>query len=134
MSYNESLNPRSNYPHMSQSEWDNAPFNEPMIPEKNFDLGVTVTLARNVKVCTNNYTPELDEESGCTYANTENTEWVKEYNEKCYTIPELLETLKDYVKQDLERYNGSRHKEMQLKEILEACDGWRVKELAVEEI
>ena len=28
MSYNESLNGNSNYPPMSQSEWDNAPWNQ----------------------------------------------------------------------------------------------------------
>lgn len=112
----------------------NAPFNEPLVPDRNFDLNVIVTLSRNVEITTNNYTPEFDEENGYMYANTENTEWEDEYKNKCYTIPELLEKLKDYVKQDLERCNGSRHKEMQLKEILEACDGWTVDELSVEEI
>ena len=112
----------------------NAPFNEPLVPEMNFNLSVGVTLSRNVEITTNNYTPEFDDEDGRTYANTENTEWVDEYKEKCYTIPELLETLKSYVKQDLERYKGSRHEKIKLKEILDACDGWTVEELEVEEI
>ena len=112
----------------------NAPYNEPLVPDRNFDLNVIVTLSRDVEITTNNYSPEFDEEDGRTYANTENTEWDDEYKEKCYTIPKLLEILKGYVKQDLERYKGSRHKEIQLKEILDACDGWTVDELEVSEL
>lgn len=133
MSYNESLSTNSNYPAMTQSQWDAAPWNDPIIPECNFDLDVQVTLSRKATIKTDNYTPCVDEE-GYSCANTDNTDWAQEYKEKCYTIPELLEILKGYVKQDLERYKGSRHKEMELKEILEACDGWTVEELEVSEL
>ena len=34
MSYNESLRADSNYPPMSQSDWDRAPWNEVELPPK----------------------------------------------------------------------------------------------------
>ena len=43
MSFNESLLPNSNYPPMSQDEWDNAPFNEPM--DDNFTRTVSISLS-----------------------------------------------------------------------------------------
>lgn len=119
---------------MSQSQLDAAPWNEPLVPDMNFSLNVVVTLSRDVEITTNNYTQEFDEENGYMYANTENTEWAVEYKNKCYTIPELLEILKGYIKQDLERYKYARHKSRELKAILEACDCWTVEELSVEEI
>lgn len=41
MSYNESLRSDSNYPPMSQSEWDNAPWNE----EQEVEVEVTVLVS-----------------------------------------------------------------------------------------
>lgn len=127
MSYNESLSPNSNYPPMSQSEWDNAPFNEPVIPEKDFEVDVEYVLQKKaVNVTTDDYIPEFDEETGHVDANTEDTDWGNAYNNSHYTIPELLVELESYIKQDLERYKGSATKERQLKEMLEDCQGWEL--------
>ena len=41
MSYNESLRANSNYPPMSQSDWDRAPWNEVEQPPK--DIEVTIS-------------------------------------------------------------------------------------------
>lgn len=57
MSYNESLNPHSNYPLMSQSQWDSAPFNQSDIPEKDFDVVCSQSLSRAATVTTSNYIP-----------------------------------------------------------------------------
>jgi hypothetical protein len=127
MSYNESLSPNSNYPHMSQSEWDNAPWNEPVIPEQDFEVDVEYVLQKKaVKVTTDDYSPEFDEETGHVDANTEDTDWENAYENSHYTIPELLSELESYIKQDLERYKGSATKERQLKEMLEDCQGWEM--------
>ena len=56
MSYNESLRPGSNYPTMSQSEWDNAPWNEVDPPEKEIEVTISVTLSKTVKISVNDYT------------------------------------------------------------------------------
>jgi len=55
MSYNESLNGDSNYPTMSQSEWNNAPWNQEDNPEKEIEVTVSVTLSKTVKVRVSNY-------------------------------------------------------------------------------
>ena len=127
MSYNESLSPNSNYPPMSQSEWDNAPFNEPVIPERDFEVDVEYVLQKKaVKVTTDDYSPEFDDETGHVDANTEDTDWENAYNNSHYTIPELLSELESYIKQDLERYKGSATKGRQLNEMLKDCQGWEM--------
>lgn len=55
MSYNESLNSNSNYPLMSQSEWDNAPWNQVDNPEREIEVTVSVTLSKTIKVKVSDY-------------------------------------------------------------------------------
>lgn len=55
MSYNESLRSDSNYPPMSQSEWDNAPWNEVEPPEKEIEVTVSITLSKTVKIKVSDY-------------------------------------------------------------------------------
>ena len=55
MSYNESLNSNSNYPPMSQSEWDNAPWNQVASPEKEIEVTVSITLSKTVRISVSDY-------------------------------------------------------------------------------
>ena len=55
MSYNESLNSNSNYPPMSQSEWDSAPWNEVELPPKDVEVTVSITLSKTMKVPVTDY-------------------------------------------------------------------------------
>ena len=55
MSYNESLNGNSNYPLMSQSEWDSAPWNQVDNPEREIEATVSVTLSKTVKIKVSDY-------------------------------------------------------------------------------
>ena len=55
MSYNESLNSNSNYPPMSQSEWDRAPWNEVELPRKDVEVTVSITLSKTMKVPVTDY-------------------------------------------------------------------------------
>ena len=55
MSYNESLNSNSNYPPMSQSELDNAPWNQVDSPEKEIEVTVSVTLSKTVRISVSDY-------------------------------------------------------------------------------
>lgn len=116
-----------NYPPGAAND-PNAPYNEPIIPERDFGVDVEFVMQKHdVTVTTDDYIPEFDEEDGHTYANTEETNWENAYDQSgCYTIPELLQELENYIKADLERYKGSRTKERQLKEMLESCQGWEV--------
>jgi hypothetical protein len=98
-----------------------------------FDLYVTVTLSRRVKITTDNYIPEC-EDDGHVYPNTEDTDWRKEYENNCYAIPDLLKELEIYLKKDIESSKGNKRRERRLNELLEACQGWNVDELEVEEL
>lgn len=55
MSYNESLKSNSNYPAMSQSEWDKAPWNQEELPEKEIEVTVSVTLSKTIKIKVSDY-------------------------------------------------------------------------------
>jgi len=104
-----------------------APYNEPVIPEQDFGVDVEYVLQKKaVKVTTDDYRPEFDDETGHVDANTEDTDWENAYENSHYTIPELLSELESYIKQDLERYKGSATKERQLKGMLEDCKGWEM--------
>lgn len=47
-----------NYPLMSQSEWDNAPFNKEKQSPQKVDVTVSITLSKTVQVEVDDYTTE----------------------------------------------------------------------------
>lgn len=133
MSYNESKNPMSNYPMMSQSQWDNAPFNEPHNAERDFEVNVTYTLAKdNIGVMTNDYVPEYDEEDGSTTYNTKYTDWEAAYEEQHYSVLQMIDLLKEYVSKELSNDVTASRKRF-LQRVLEDCDGWELVESEYEE-
>ena len=114
-----------NYNYPLGADTPDAPWNEPVIPERDFEVDVECVIKKEgVLITTNKYAPEYDEEDGRTYANTEDTDWEKEYDESHHTIIELLGELEQYIIQDLERYKGNKTKERQLNAMLEDCKGW----------
>jgi hypothetical protein len=64
-----------NYHYPAGADNEMAPWNEPVIPKKEFDVLVSQTLSRDTSIYTNDYCPEFDEETGQTDANTECTDW-----------------------------------------------------------
>ena len=124
MSYNESLRPNSNYPPMSQSDWNRAPWNEPIVPEEDFNVLCSQTLSKSVKVTTDNYRPEYEEEDGHTYLNTENVDWEEEFHNNDYHTPQqLLGLFKSLLVRDLKEGNPLKS-ERYTKALIEECDGW----------
>ena len=112
----------------------NAPYNEPIIPERDFDVEVTITMSKVVTITTDNYVPEYDDEDGHTYANTENTEWDKEFeNSGHFTIADLLEELKGYVVEDMKTCAPNTGKGAHLQRLLLACEDWETIEESYEE-
>lgn len=123
-----------NYNYPAGADTPDAPWNQPVIPEKDFDVEVTITLFKHETVTTDDYTPEFDDEDGRTYSNTENTDWGKAYKDSgCFTIPELLNELKTYVEADMQTCLPNSRRGAHLKLLLEACDGWNVMEVVYEE-
>ena len=111
----------------------NAPYNEPVIPERDFDIDVEFVMSKSVTVTTNDYAPEYDDEDGREYANTENTDWEQAYDNSGHlTIAEMLQELESYVKDDMTKTAPNSGKGLYLKRVLESCQGWEVKEKTFE--
>ena len=127
MSYNESLSPNSNYPRMSQSEWDNAPFNCQEPPEKEFEVDVTYTMAKTVSIATSDYVPShpIKDEGIVEVESTADTDWKKAYESRHYTIGELLHELSVFVRNELTVVGENTGRGRELKRILEDCEGWK---------
>ena len=122
-----------NYPPGAAHD-QNAPYNEPLIPERDFDVEVTITMSKVVTINTDNYVPEYDDEDGHTYANTENTEWDKEFeNSGHFTIADLIEELKGYVVEDMKTCAPNTGKGAHLQRLLLACEDWETIEESYEE-
>ena len=122
-----------NYPPGAAHD-QNAPYNEPLIPERDFDVEVTITMSKVVTITTDNYVPEYDDEYGHTYANTENTEWDKEFeNSGHFTIADLIEELKDYVVEDMKTCEPNTGKGAHLRRLLLACENWETIDESYEE-
>ena len=123
-----------NYNYPPGADTPDAPWNEPLIPERDFDVEVTITMSKVVTITTDNYVPEYDDEDGHTYANTENTEWDKEFeNSGHFTIADLIEELKGYVVEDMKTCAPNTRKVSHLKRLLLACEDWETIEESYEE-
>ena len=130
MSYNESLSPNSNYPAMSQSQWDSAPFNEPDVPEKEFDVTISQTLSKSTSIYTQDYQPEYDEENGHVYADTSQTDWKKAYNDAAMTPLDIIQSAEKIAKALLEE-GKTRFAGIYLKSFVEECQDWNNDETEV---
>ena len=103
-----------------------APYNEPVIPATSFDIDVTVTLKKSVSVTTEDYIPEYDDETGHTDANTENTNWKDAFEQEHYSLPQLLDKLKVYLRHDISMSVGCTQRVRSLQLMLEDCENWEV--------
>ena len=137
----------SNYPPgVSDSTWD-APWNEPDIPEEEFEVTCSQSLSRTATVWTSNYIPgasgvdyEPDGEGGyCASSwhdpnDTSDTNWADEYKSNGYKTPlQLIQMLREYLEKDLRdiqkdmlpndrSYKATKAR--QLKGLIEECDCW----------
>ena len=107
-----------------------APWNEPTIPDKEFDVFVSQTLSRDASIYTDDYCPEFDEETGRTYANTEETDWKKAYQDVAMTPLEIIGAAEKIAKALLEQ-GQTRVGRVYLKSLIEDCEGWTEDETEV---
>lgn len=111
-----------------------APYNEVEVPEREFDVTISMSLSRTVQCYTNKYIPEIDEENGHLYVDTSDTPWSEVYGDNHKTIPELLEELKKYIQKDLDNLADDETKmdkafhRRRLEFLLTECDEWTVDE------
>lgn len=132
MSYNESLRSNSNYPPMSQSQWDAAPFNEEVIPEKDFEVTCSQSLSKTVTITTDNYIPGgewCEYDDGITIGghdpdDTSDTNWADEYHNNDYHTPlQLIELFKQYLENELNRMGEVKNKRW-IKHLIKECSDW----------
>lgn len=132
MSYNQSLNSDSNYPLMPQSEWDNAPFNQTELEEREFNVLCSQTLSKTDIVFTSNYDEKVDEEyddEGGKFSHhwidTKDTIWSEEYHDNDHYTPlQLIELFKRHLEKELDSDNLSQNKVNSYKHLIEECEGW----------
>lgn len=137
MSYNESLNGNSNYPPMSQSEWDNAPWNQSDPEEKEFKVTVSQTLSKSTTVTTSDYIPggyfpetEWDIDGYHTVTchepdDTSDTDWKKAYNNEHYTPLGLIQEFKEMLEKN------TPIPETRRKHLINECMNWIEDDLEV---
>lgn len=109
-----------------------APWNEPVIPEREFDVLVSQTLSRDTSIYTDDYCPEFDEETGYTDANTDETDWKKAYCDAAMTPLEIIGAAEKIAKVLLEQ-GQTRVGGVYLKGLVRDCEGWNEDELEVVE-
>lgn len=97
-----------------------APYNEPLVPDLDFDLTVSQSLSKNVTICTDRYNvDDLNE-----------TEWSEIYSEEHYTPLQLIQMYKEKLKEQLESWEGMEDlfvgkKQIQrIEHLIEECKGW----------
>jgi hypothetical protein len=122
----------SNYGYGLTDDSPNTPWNESEVPEKDFDVCVSQTLSKNTTIVTQDYLPEFDEESGRTYANTEDTDWNKAYCDSAMTPLEIINAAGKIAKALLEQ-GETRVGGVYLKTFAEECKDWGEDELTVME-
>lgn len=119
------------------AEFDpSAPYNEPTVPGKEFDVTVSQSLSKSTIVYTNDYIPgasgvdyEPDDEGGyCAYGwhdpdDTSDTNWKKAYTDSSYTPLEIIEKCGEMCKYLLE-IDQTKFGKYFLKRLLDECQGW----------
>lgn len=132
----------SNYPDGLSDYSVGAPWNEPDVPEKDFEITCSQSLSRTATVCTNNYIPgasgvdyEPDDEGGycaCGWHDpddTSDTDWSKEYDECGYYTPlQLIQMFKEELEKQFNECNEAtsegKTEARRLKHLIEECDCW----------
>ena len=100
-----------------------CPWSEPIIPEREFDVSISQTLSRDTSICTQDYQPEFDEETGYTDANTDETDWKKAYCDVAMTPLEIIGAAEKIAKALLEQ-GQTRVGGVYLKNLVKDCEGW----------
>jgi len=117
-----------NYPMMSASELEAAPFNQEPVPEREFEVTVSQTLSRTVRIMTDDYihvvTHEPHNRVHEDYADTSYTDWRKAYENADFKIQDLLKELESYAENDLAMTASNSGKNHYLRRLIAACKGW----------
>lgn len=133
MSYNESLNPNSNYPLMTQSQWDSSPMAQEDYPERDFDVTISCSLSRDARVTSDDYDGGEYDEDGYWCAGDLNNPY-EAYSESYKSISEIIDFAKECAEYFLANKNYKVRPKYTLKKFIDSCQGWTIDEENVEQI
>ena len=121
------------------AEFDpNAPYNQSDPEPVKVDVCISQTLHKSTTISTTDYVAEewedyeRDDDGGFVTTrevsyNFSDSDLLSAYKNDNWTIPELLDELKDYIKRDLEN-DCSKSKKAWLERMMKACEGWELDE------
>lgn len=107
-----------------------APWNRFEYPARKFDCVVDYAVSKNVEVWTKDYDGDFDPDYGFV-PDVDTIDFNTAYEESCFTLPELLGKLADYVREDIRRNEGNGYRVECLRKILDACEGWEIVDVNV---
>ncbi len=129
-----------NYHYPEGADNEMAPWNEPTVPDKDFEITCSQSLSKTVTVTTNNYIPgasgvdyEPDDEGGCCAVgwqdpdDTSDTNWAEEYHDNDYHTPlQLIGLFAKYLKEEIEHSSIDTpiRNPKAMQKLLEECEGW----------
>lgn len=123
-----------NYAYPVGADTSDAPWNQRDNENIGFEVEVSVTLVKSMTLHTSDYFTETDTNGDdiedfhtvCAYH-----DWEPDYEDECYTIPEMLEELKSMIEKELPTATGQRR--FRLQGMLKDCQGWTKEEFYAEE-
>ncbi len=128
----------NNYDYPAGADSTDAPWNEFSKPDMSFGVVVSQTLSKSDVVSTNQYDDYFigRDRAGDAVVDydTTNVDWENEWLRQSISIGELLDMLKRYVLEDMEKTPHTDKKRIDyLERVMDACDGWVVDETIVED-
>lgn len=121
----------NNYDYPMGADNEKAPWNQHENDEHEFDVIISQTLSKETTVLSKDYIEEFDEEGGYYSDDTSEINWSKEYNEQHYTPLELINVLKEFCQDILNK--GDIQKDYNLGSLIKECEGWSEDEIVIEE-
>ena len=109
------------YPIGAQYDKD-APWNEKDPPIKNFEVCISQTLSKTVKVVTNKY--RLENEGAELFIDTKDTDWKEIYNEEHYTPIELINKFKEFLVGLHIDPIATPNEYLKYKKLISECENW----------
>ena len=127
-----------NYNYPVGADGSDAPYNQSDPEPVEVNVCISQTLHKSTTISTTDYVAEKyedcerDDDGG--FVTTEGVSYdfsdsdlLSAYKDDNWTIPELLDELKDYIQRDLE--NGcNKSKKARLEKIMKACEDWELDE------
>ena len=123
----------NNYPPGAAND-PRAPYNQPDIEEEVFEIKVSITLSKEVKVSTDDYICEYDDFEKDVFYDLSETNWDEAYKDEYYTISQMLAKLQEYIEKDIQelKEKGVTRIPYELRRMLKSCQNWEEMETEYE--